>query len=1051
MSLARVSVSNPVLVNLIMFAIIGFGIFALATLPQEQMPDVSFPWSFVFVPYPGASPDEVEKTVIIPLEEQLQNLDDLNNMTSVSREGGGFVWLKFDTMPEDDFQIRIQDVRAEVNKVQLPEQAEEPQVNQFSTQDFAPLISVVILGNVPEHQLKELAEDLKDDLLDIPKVSQVQLSGVREREVWVEVDPAFLERYGLTLDAVAAAIRAKHLDMSAGNLETGRQDFRVRTLGEARHVQELEDVIVQASSTGGHVRVRDVAKVSDTFEEETTRSRFDGKPSVTLTVSKKKDGHSIEIVDQVKALAETYRKTRLPAGAEIALTNDSSIYINDILHTLKSNAWMGMVLVAVTLFLFLGLRQAVFAVVGIPVALAMTFTFLHFTGNTINGSTLFALVLVLGMLVDDAVVVIENCFRYMEQGMPARQAAVVGTREVTLPVLTSAATTIAAFLPLMLLTGVIGDFMRIIPVVVSLALVASLFECFTILPSHIAEFGRGGRRGRGAPLIRFTRMQQAYRRLLARVIRRRYWVLAGATLLILGSIPLVFAVGVDMFADEEIPLFFVHVTMPDGTRLDATDHTLTRLAGVTRETVPAGDLKYVRTEAGLQETESEWILKPSVGELVVELQDKHVRKFSVDENINRLRDRMQSVPGVEAIEFKRISSGPPTGAPVEVKIRGDHLDELGRVSGEVKAALAGMDGVKDIRDNLQLGIRELQVTVNEERASMLGLDVAQVARTVHAAFHGTVATQFLDGDDDIDVLVRLNETARKERQDLANLRIVTPTGARVPLKDVASIREAAGYTAIRHDDNHRAATITANVDKSRITGIQANKALNAIWPSIALRHPGYSLKFGGEFKEFQEAFNNLAVLFMVGVALMLVIMAAQFNSITQPLIIFMAVIFAFWGAVMGLFLIGSPFSINNLFGLVALAGVAVNNSIVLISFVNGLREKGTSRIRAVLEAGEMRVRPILLTSVTTIVGLLPMAIGLGGYSEVWGPLATVMVFGLTASSILSLFLIPCLYLALGDTKRLFLRGLRDEEATRSQWTRRAARHRELAELDRGGG
>jgi CzcA family heavy metal efflux pump len=1048
MSLPRFSVANPILVNLIMFAFVGLGIFALFTLPQEQVPDVSFPWAFVFVADPGLSPEEVEKTIIIPLEEELQNLDDLDTMTSVSRNGGGFVWLKFDTMPDTEFKLRIQDVRAEVNKVQLPESAEEAEVTQFSTQDFAPLISVVILGDMSEHEFKRVADDLKDDILDVPKVSKVQISGVREREVWVEVDPAQLERYGLTLDAVAAAIRSKHLNMSGGDLETGRMDFRVRTVGEARKIEELHNVIVQAGSSGGHVRVGDVATVSDTFEDEIMRSRFNGKPAVTLTVSKKKDGHSISIIDDIKALCDEFTETRLPPGAQIDYTNDSSIYINDILSTLKSNAWMGMILVAITLFLFLGWRQAAFAVIGIPVAVAMTFVFLRFTGNTVNGSTLFALVLVLGMLVDDAVVVIENSFRYMEQKMARRAAAVTGAREVMMPVLTSAATTVAAFLPLMLLPGVIGDFMRVIPIVVSLALAASLFESFAILPSHIAEFGRGGRKGRGAPLVSFSKVRRTYRKLLAKTIRRRYWVMAATTLVILASLPVAFALGVDMFADEEIPLVFVHVTMPDGTRLDATDVTLQRLEDLVRRAVPDTEIKYVRSEAGLVETEAEWIIKPSVGELVVEFNERKLRQLDVETNIQRMREATQSVPGIKSLEFKRVSSGPPTGAPVEVKVRGDHLDELAEVVGVVKAELRGMEGVEDIKDNFMLGVPELQVVVDEERAAMFGLDVAQVARTVHAAFNGMVATEFLDGEDDIDVVVKLNEEGRKEREDLANLRVVTPTGARVLLKDVARIQEVPGFTAIRHDDTNRAITVTANVDKSKITGIEASRQLQEAWPSIEARYPGYDLKFGGQFKEFQEAFNNLVLLFGIGVALMMVIMSAQFNSVTQPLIIFMAVLFAFWGAVLGLFVIGSPFSINNLFGLVALAGVAVNNSIVLISFINGLRERGASRIRAVLKAGHLRVRPILLTSVTTVVGLLPMAIGLGGYSEVWGPLATVMVFGLTASSVLSLFLIPSLYFMTGDIKRLMLRRRRRDETTvTARWKERAARRKELAEID----
>jgi len=1026
------------------------------------MPNVSFPWVFISVVDPNVSPEEIEKTITIPLEDELQNLDDLNSMTSNSREGMSFVWLKFDTMPEDKFARRLQDVRAEVQKADLPESAEDPDVSQFKTQDFAPLINVVIRGRIPEHQAKRIADDFRDDILDIPHVSQVQITGAREREVWVEIDPAKLERYGVTLDDVGRAVRAKHLNLSAGDLQTGRMDYRVRTTGEAARIADLADVIVSARPGGGHVRVRDLGVVSDTFQEEVTRSRFNGEPAVTLTVAKKPEGNSVRIIREIKDLAVRYQKERLPVGATIVLdesrheagptgiffTGDSSKVINDILHTLKSNAWIGMILVGITLYLFLGWRQALFATIGIPVALSATFLFLYLTGNSINSSTLFALVLVLGMLVDDAIVVIENCYRYMQAGLEPRRAAIVGSAEVMQPVLVSAGTTIAAFLPLMLLPGVIGDFMRIIPVVVSLALTASLFECFFILPSHIADWSKRGEAGREKPPVGFRWGRRAYRRLLVRVLRRRYWVLGATSVVILGSLPIAFALGVDMFADEEIPQFQVFVTMPDGTRLDATDRTLARVEETVRRALPDSDLKDVVATAGMQELPSEWIMRTSVGQLLVELHDKKDRRYDLATDIERARAEADKIPGIESLEFRRISSGPPTGAPVEAKIRGEHLDELRTVADEVKAYLATVNGVKDIHDNVQAGVPELRVVVDEDRAAMLGVTVAQVASTVHAAFAGAKATEFLDGDDDIEVLVKLNEVSRENRSDLENLRLTTPGGARILLKDVARIVEAPGYASIRRDDNQRAITVTANVDDRVISGVEASGRLKAAWPAIAARHPGYHLEFGGEFKEFNEAFTNLGLLFTVGIAIMLALMAAQFNSIVQPLIIFLAVVFAFWGATMGLFIIGSPFSINNLFGLVALAGVAVNNSIVLISFTNTLREAGASRLRAVVKAGALRVRPVLLTSLTTVVGLVPMAMGLGGYSEVWGPLATVMVWGLVTSSILTLILIPCVYIMTGDMRRLSLRMRhKDPGVARLKWEERRRRRREVAGVD----
>lgn len=1061
MSLARFSVKNSVLANILMVVITTVGAYSLLTMPQEMVPDLSFPWLFITVIDPGVSPEEMEKLVAKPIEDEISDVDGIDNVTSISREGGAFVWIKFETMPEDEFDKRLQEIRTEIDRVKLPDTAEEPNIEQFKTQDFLPLVSVVLSGELPKREMKRLAEDLREDILDIPKVSRVAISGVREREIWVEVDPDKLARYRLSTMEIIAALKNKNLNLAGGEVKIGRWDYSVRTVGEINRVQELEDVIIRADERGNHVRVRDLAQVRDTFKDDETISRFNGKPSVTLTVAKKQDGNSIDIIEDIKRLVEDYHANRLPAGATITLTNDSSVYIVDILDKLKSNAWMGMILVALSLWLLLGSRQALFAVLGIPIALAGTFIIMKVTGNSINGSSLFALVLVLGMLVDDAIVVIENCYRYVQQGYSPAQAAVIGTREVTWPILASAGTTIAAFLPLMLLPGIIGDFMQIVPIVVTLALVSSLFEAFTILPAHISEWSkrpnnnqsRDGRWGKGRvlrdkPLVDFSPVRKRYTRVLGKVLRRRYLVVALVTFVMIASLPIALTLGVDMFADEEIPQFFVLVTMPEGTRLAVTDQVVLQLEAIAQQ-LPKHELKSVVANTGIQQTPGEWFFKPSVGQLIVELVDRKKRQREVDDIIDEMRSKATKIPGMQALAFEKIQSGPPTGAPIEVKVKGKRLDELQQVNNEVKAALRGIDGVYDIRDDFITGARELRISVDEERASLFGLSVMQVAGAVYNAFHGTVATTFRDGDDEIDVRVRHREDARRHLADLANFKVATPMRDVVLLKDVARLHETSTLAAIKHDDRERAITITANVDNRKTTSIAANQRLKAAWADIARRFPGYSLKFGGEFSEFNEAFKNLGLLFALGIAIMFTIMASQFSSFVQPAIIFMAVIFAFWGAVMGLFVIGSPFTINNLFGLVALAGVSVNNSIVLVEFINIARANGESRWRSILGAAKLRIRPILLTSVTTVLGLAPMAIGLGGYSEVWGPLATVMVWGLTASSVLSLFLIPCLYAIVGDAKRLFVgRRYMDEHGRLAHWEEKRQLQQELARLDR---
>jgi multidrug efflux pump subunit AcrB len=1026
MSIAKFSIKNPVFVNMIMIAVIVLGTYSLFTLPREMMPEVSFPWIFVWTPAPGLIPEDTEKLITNEVEKEVRDVEGIDNITSISRENASFVWIKFETMSDDELDKRLRDVRTEVEKVEMPEGAEDPIITEFTTQDHIPMVSVVLSGDIPEMEMKKLAEDLRDDILEIRNVSKCQIAGVRDREIWVEVDPEKLQSYNMALSQVMEAIRSKNLDLSAGDIKMGRWEYIVRTVGEIDKVEQVKKVILRANPMGHHVRVEDIADVRDTFEDPEVISRFNCEPSVTLTVAKKKQGNSIKIIDEIKELVEKYRRERLPADASITVINDTSIRIKEILNVLRNNAWLCMILVVISLYFFLGWRNAIFAAIGIPVTFMFTFLFMKYTGTSLSGSALFGLVLVLGMIVDDAIVIIENCYRYMQEGYAPKEAVMLGTKQVAMPVISSSLTTIAAFLPLMLMGGIIGQFLKVVPIVVTLALLASLFEAFFILPSHISEWSRKHNHIREG-FIKFNKLRRLYIKFLVKFLRRRYLVLGITTLIILVSIPLIWVVGIDMFASEEIPRVFVFVDLPEGTKIEITDEVIQKIEKIV-SALPETELVNVVANSGLQQRDEEWFFKPSVGQLIVELTNKEERQRSMDDIIADLREQINSIAGIKSLEFKVFDNGPPTGAPVEVKVRGEYLDELEEVAELVKNELRSMDGVFDVRDDFVPGKRELQISVDEEKAALVGLNVVQIATTVHYAFEGGVATEIRQGDEEIDVLVKYKEASRQNISDLENMKIATPLGHLVTLKDVARLNIKQGYTSIKHDDLKRAIAIRANIDKSKTTALKVNQELQRRFADISKRHPGYDLVFRGQFEEFKQAFSDLGQLFMVGLMLMYIILGGQFKSFFQPLIIFMAIIFAFWGATMGLLFIGSPFNINNLYGLVALAGVAVNDSLVLISFINDSRERGVRRWRSILTAGKLRLRPIILTTITTVFGLLPMAIGIGGRSDIWGPLANVMVWGLSVGTILTLFLVPCMYAILGDIKRAVMgRRFMDEK------------------------
>ncbi|MFH1009329.1 MAG: efflux RND transporter permease subunit, partial [Candidatus Latescibacterota bacterium] len=989
-----------------------------------------------------ASPEEIEQLITITLEEEIQDVDKIDLVSSKSSEGASFLWVKFEQMSDDGFDKAFRDLSAEVDKVRdLPEDAEDPDVVRFNTGSLMPIINVVLSGDQPEARMKEWAKQLREDMLDIDGVAKVTTSGVREREIWIEVDPDQLNGYGLQIQQVMEAFRVSNLNLPGGDIKMGRSEYLVRTVAEFDEVDQLKNVIVHTFRPGGQVRVRDLAEVKDTYEDARTLSRLDGRPSITLSVMKKKDGNAIRLTDEIKELTQKWQAEKLPGDVKLTLTWDSSVYIRDILKKLETNALLGMILVFAALYLFLGGRNAVFAALGIPVTFMATFFFMKATGRSLNGNSLFGLVLVLGIIVDDAIVVVENVYRYMQKGLSPKDAVIKGTPEVAVPVLTSTLTTVAAFLPLMLMPGIVGKFMKIIPIVVCLVLLASVIEAFFILPSHIADWGKVRRKeGKGNQLYLWLRGW--YTRNLLRVLRKRYWVIAGVLVLAIAGAGLIPLVGVDMFAEEEFSQFSVQVRMPFGTRLAETDRILSRIEQLALA-LPKKEVASVVTHVGILQLEDDTLVNTHVGEVMVDLVESKYRERTSDQIIADLREKVQPISGISKLAFNKVAHGPPTGKAVEVKVKGKYLDKLQEVAELVKAELGQMVGVTDINDDFEPGKQEIRIHVDEEKAALLGLDVFGIAATVRTAFEGSKATVFRDADEEIDVVVKFRGDQREKLSDIERMRIASRSGALIPFGSVAKVSIELGVSDIQRFEGDRAITVSADLDDDVTSVAQVNRELAERFTNIEERYPGYRLDFRGEMLEFKEAFSSLERLFVVGMLLMYLILGTQFKSWVQPLIIMFTLPFAFIGAMVGLLIGRDPFSITTLFGIVALAGVVVNDSIVLIDFINKARARGVTKWKAIIDGGRLRLRPILLTSVTTILGLLPMAIGLGGKSETWGPLANTIAWGLGAATFLTLFVIPCLY-AIMDDVAIKLHVGRFKRCHEEETTKRVAGELEFA-------
>ena len=1051
MSIPKLSVSNPVLSNLLMVVITALGVYAWVTLPRDLIPEIVTYTARISTFYPGASAETVEKLVTARIEDAIEKVDQIDLITSKSSEGRSDISVQFEEISDRDFDKRIQDLRNAVDRIKdLPsELLDQPEVVAVDISNGVPMVTVAVSGDLDESQMKLAAEALEKQIIKIDGVSNIQVAGVRDREIWVEVDPDRLKSYNLVAEQVSLALSQRNLNLPAGVLEVGQSEFLVRTMGEFRSVAEIAETIIKVTTYGTPVRVKDIATVRDTYQEARTLSRINGQPSISLTIQKKNDGNAIRIIDQIRKIVTPYtegqtnpvnqmiQKTsskltpiELPPETKISLVNDSSVLLRERLGILQNNALLGLVLVVVFLWLFMGSRNAFFAALGIPTAILGALWILKLMGSSINASTLFGLILVIGIVVDDAIVVIENVFRRMEEGLSPAKAAIVGAQEVAWPVLSASLTTMAAFLPLILMSGIPGQFMRVVPITGVVVILASLVEVFAILPAHIAEWSKpttaNSEEGHSNW---FVNIQDRYVELLNRILDWRYVIVFGTVLgTFVFSILAFISLPKELFPGEDFPQFYIKVDMPTDYGIEETTQFMEKLERVVKS-LPKEEYVALVTNIGLQ-TPTNGLegtsISSNVAEVLVELVPKDERNRSRDEIIEFLRLQMTEITGAEKIYFDKQEGGPPRGRDVEVKVKGDRIPQLVAIANQLKKKLSSIDGVFDVKDDFKSGKPEIRLRTKGEKLRQFGLTIFQVANNVRNAIEGNTCTVYRDADEAIDVVVKYTKNSMNTIDALSQMMIATPSGISVPLKDIAQISRENSLVDIKRFDVERAITVSASVDREVTSPAIATQVLQATFEDIGFRYPGYSLDFRGEFDQILESFKELGLkLLPMGVMLMYFILGAQFKSFLQPFIILFAIPFGVIGAMVGLLITQSTLSLIALFGVVALAGIVVNDSIVLIDFINQRRnqnqksktyddqEKANDPVDelrdAVLKGSRLRLRPIVLTSITTIAGLIPMFLGLGGKSPVWQPLASTIIFGLLFSTLLTLFVMPALY------------------------------------------
>ncbi|MFA7114019.1 MAG: efflux RND transporter permease subunit [Candidatus Omnitrophota bacterium] len=1009
-----------------------FGIYSLFTLRLEAFPSVDYDMVIITTIYKSAPAEDVEKLVTIPIEEELIGISGIKEIESSSDEGLSSIAVTIDPDYSDKEQV-IDDIERAVDRAKnLPDEIEDdPTVTELRISEY-PILEVALAGNdIPEHQMREYGVRLEDALQDVAGVATVKRIGWRDPEFWVEIDPKKAEDYHVSPNEVAEALDSHNINFPAGILKGARYEYNVRTVGEFETKGEIEDVIIRANDDGNWLKVKDIAVVKDTFERRTHITRIAQKNALAMLILKSENADILEVVANVNKVIDKFQ-TDLPDNMRITVTDDMSFYVKRRLGVLKNNGLFGFVLVLIVLFVFLDPVPALTTAMGIPIALFVTFILMHLFGITINLVSMLGLIIVLGMLVDDGIIVSENVYRYIESGMPPKEAAIKGTNEVIKPVIATVLTTFAAFAPLLFMKDIMGKFIKAVPIVVIFALSASILEAFIILPSHLSDFVKGGKfnrieHKRSKREIFFIKIQKVYTRILELVLKHRYRFVAGMGVIFVFAVCLmVFAMKIIMFKGEGIEQFYVRFEAEKGVNLEEMSKLVIPVEKLI-EDMPKNEIDEYRTYIGSIESEKAGFDPNAkkgthLGQITVFLTPMQKRKRTPHEIAADVREKLKSISGFEKIYVDVMKEGPPMGKDIELGVVGDNFQTSYELAQDIEKYLNTVDGVSDVVVNYQKGKKQMRVVVDENEAKKYYLDINSIAYAVRAAFDGVYATAVKPkrAEKEIDVIVKYPQGYCEKKEDFGDILVENSKSNLVPLRSVARVEEVNGLYLITHLEGKRVIYVLANVDSDKITSFQANKLLRKKFDRLDAKYSGCLLNFGGEYEDQKESQRNLFVSFLFAIFLIFIILTAIFKSLLQPLIVMLAIPFGIVGVILAFFLHNEPLSFFALMGLVGLTGIVVNDSVVLVDFINKLRKDGKDRRSSLVEAGRTRLRPVLMTTITTIGGLVSVAYGIGGGDPFLKPMGLAIIWGLFFATVLTLLLIPCIYAIFDDISIKFL-------------------------------
>ncbi len=1023
MNLSKLAVKRPIAVFMVVLIILLLGGVSFSRLPLDLYPEMNFPVAIVTTSYEGAGPQEVENMVTRPLEEVVSTVNNLESIRSTSSAGNSIIMVMFGW--ETDMDFAGLELREKIDMVKgfLPDEVEDPLVFQFDP-GMMPVIQMGVSGDMDPVALNNLAEEvIKNRLERLDGVAVCEVSGGVNREISVNIDPYRLSAYGVGMDQIIQSLRAENLTFSSGELVEGSQQYMVRTTGEFKSVQEIGELVVGASTTGP-LFLRDLAEIQEGFREQNSLNRVNGEPTLSLSIRKQTDSNTVQVAERVKQELAQLEK-ELPGNIQFREAFDQSQFIRESISSVAQVAVVGGLLAVLVLYLFLGnLASTLIIALSIPISIVATFVLMYFQGLTLNMITMAGLALGIGMMLDNSIVILENIYRYRLKGEGRESASLLGSQEVSGAIIAATLTTMVVFLPVIFVQGMASMIFSSLAWTVAFSLFASLLVALTIIPVLSSKILTVGREQKKKSLfyLPVEKWQGMMERLTSFYGRSLTWALAHRWLLIVlflaafgASILLVPMVGYEFLPPVDMGELNVDFSLPVGSTLEETDQAVRQMEEILQDYPDVDSVFSSVGSGGMYSMGS----TPERASLLLRL--KNDRELSTSQLAEELRSRARRIPGVDiSVSEQDISQGALAGgSAVNISVKGDDLEILRRVTSEISQKISGVEGIREVETSFSEGRPELQIKLDRERAAALGISTYQVASAVRLALEGQVATRYRVDGQEIDVRVQTINLHSHNMSALQQLSIPTALGGTVPIGEVANITREVGPAQIQRDNQVRSANVTAQVtgrDLGRVSEDIEEGLKDYVLPL------GYMMEFEGQQSDMVESFEDLTFALVLAVLLVYMIMAAQFESLLYPFIIMFSLPQTFIGVVVALVITGRTLNVSSFIGLIMLAGIVVNNGIVLVDYVNILRrDQGFVRDDALREAGMVRLRPILMTTLTTVLGMLPLAFSIGEGAEARAPMATVIIGGLTASSILTLLLVPVVYAMMDDAEG-WLRG-----------------------------